>query len=145
MQYRQILQRKFPGIEVIGSNYPPPPKNVAISRIVSFGSMAVIGTTLAGSQVLNMLDMPVPNWLMDLQDKKMGTCMGAWFLGNTIHQNLLSTGAFEIYFDGELISSKLNSGRVPNLQTVLNKLDSEFAKPRSPHKSLTDEDPSDIF
>jgi hypothetical protein len=36
--------------------------------------------------------------------------MGAWFLGNTFNQNLLSTGAFEIYVNENLEFSKLNSG-----------------------------------
>ena len=38
----------------------------------------------------------------------MGSTMGAWFVGNTVSQNLLNTGAFEIYYDGEVIFSKLD-------------------------------------
>jgi hypothetical protein len=32
--------------------------------------------------------------------------MGAWFIGNMIATNLMSTGAFEIFYDGQLVGSR---------------------------------------
>ena len=37
----------------------------------------------------------------------------ALFMINTFGANQLSTGAFEIYFNGDLIYSKLNTGVMP--------------------------------
>ncbi len=48
--------------------------------------------------------------------------MGAWFLGNTMAQNVVATGAFEIYVNENLEFSKLNSGQMPtqnDLQMII--------------------------
>lgn len=43
-------------------------------------------------QIFQAINMPVPELVRNMQENKMGTCIGAWFLGNTISQNLISTG-----------------------------------------------------
>ncbi|PSC76151.1 seleno T [Micractinium conductrix] len=45
--------------------------------------------------------------------------MGLWFIGNTVRQNLLSTGAFEVSYAGTPIFSKLATGRMPTLADVV--------------------------
>lgn len=45
--------------------------------------------------------------------------MGAWFIGNTVRQNMLSTGAFEVSFQGTPIFSKLGTGRMPTMAEVV--------------------------
>ena len=44
--------------------------------------------------------------------------MGAWFLGSQVSNGLISTGAFEIYVNDKLEYSKLNSGAMPDGNTV---------------------------
>jgi selT/selW/selH-like putative selenoprotein len=43
---------------------------------------------------------------------------GVFFLGNNIQASLLSTGAFEMYLDGQLVYSKLATGGMPTLQII---------------------------
>lgn len=96
MQVNQLIRQQFPGTEVVGSNYPPPATNVALSKLVSFGTMGAVATTFFGEKMFEMLGMPRPEFVQSMQSNKMGSCMGAWFLGNTVSQNLLNTGAFEV-------------------------------------------------
>lgn len=39
--------------------------------------------------------------------------------GNTVRQNLLSTGAFEVSYQGVPVFSKLATGRMPTLQEMV--------------------------
>ena len=134
MQVNQLIRQRYPGTEVVGSNYPPPATNVALSKLVSFGTMGAVATTFFGEKMFEMLGMPRPEFVVSMQSNKMGSCMGAWFLGNTISQNLLNTGAFEVYYDGEVIFSKLEQNRLPNLPEIMNGLESAMSK-RKNHPS----------
>ena len=58
---------------------------------------------------------------------KMGSSAGAWFLGNTVSQNLLNTGAFEVFYDGEVIFSKLEQRRLPTIPEILDGLGDAIA------------------
>jgi selT/selW/selH-like putative selenoprotein len=48
--------------------------------------------------------------------------MLAFFVGNMIANSLKQTGAFEVYYDGKLVWSKLQSGRAPDLHSILRAL-----------------------
>mmetsp|Transcript_12917 Transcript_12917/g.24597 ORF Transcript_12917/g.24597 Transcript_12917/m.24597 type:complete len:170 (-) Transcript_12917:306-815(-) len=123
MQVKQQLERRYPNINVVGSNYPPDSNKVAIAQLTQFGMFGVIGLTIAGSQVWPALGMEPPGWYHSMASNKMTTCMGAWFVGNTIAQNMLSTGAFEIYYDGQLVFSKLKTGRLPQIPSIMVAMD----------------------
>lgn len=60
--------------------------------------------------------MPVPEFVAAMQQNKVGACMMAWMGGNTLAANLLNTGAFEVYYDGKMIHSKLETGRLPTVR-----------------------------
>jgi len=119
MQVNQVIRQHFPGTEVVGSHYPPYAMNVAISKLVSFATMGAVGTAVFGDKIFEMLGMPTPELATQMQANKMGSCMGAWFLGNILHTNLLNTGAFEIYYDGKVLFSKLQEKRLPNIPEIL--------------------------
>lgn len=62
--------------------------------------------TLAGDKVLDALGVArMPPLLAKLQENKLGVCMMLWFTGGTFSQTLMKTGAFEVYFDGQLVTS----------------------------------------
>lgn len=131
MQVNQLIRQQFPGTEVVGSNYPPAATNVALSKLVGFGTMGAVATTFFGEKMFEILGMPRPEFVQSMQNNKMGSCMGAWFLGNTVSQNLLNTGAFEVYYDGEVIFSKLEQKRLPNIPEIMSGLETAMKKPSS--------------
>jgi len=116
---KNALEAQYPTIPVIGSNYPPPGFNLQVAQVVQAGMLSGIGVTFWGDKVFGALGVTPPEFYNSMKNNKMTTCMGLWFFGNTIAQNLLSTGAFEIYYDGELIFSKLSSGTLPVLNMVV--------------------------
>lgn len=119
MQVKAHLEERYPGMEVIGSNYPPPSNQVALAQVVKVGMLGTMGLTLAGAQIFAALNLNKPGFVDKMEKNRMTTCMGAWFVGNTISSNMLSTGAFEVYYDGHLIFSKLKTGRLPQIQNIV--------------------------
>jgi len=82
MQVKQMINRKFPGVEVVGSNYPPSATSVALGKLASFGTMGGIAVSLFGDKIFAALSMETPDLAKAMMDNKFGSCMGAWFIGN---------------------------------------------------------------
>jgi len=107
--------------------------------------MGAIAAALGGEALFPALGMAVPDFVKSMQASKLQTCAIAWFLGNTgalrcwlcvawlerrwregrvantgaVQQNLISTGAFEVYYDGRTLFSKLATGMAPQLGEVV--------------------------
>ncbi len=101
---------------MVGSTFPMSPSKQLTSKAVTYGVMGVIGTALFGEKMLPAIGLPYPAWL---SENKGGVCIGAWFVGNIVGQNLMSSGAFEIYYDGQLLHSKLSSGKLPSVPRLI--------------------------
>ena len=77
------------------------------AKLVNVATWTTLALTHAGDSVVRAFGLAqAPDFVTNLQANKMGSTMGAWFLGNTLSQNMLNTGAFEVYYDGETIFSK---------------------------------------
>lgn len=57
--------------------------------------------------------------MQHVKDQKMQVFM-MLFLANSLANSQLSTGAFEIYYNDEIVFSKLAVGRMPSGREVLN-------------------------
>ena len=122
-----LIRQRFPGVEVVGSNYPPAASRVALAKLVNLGTFASLGLTHFGETICGALGVPTPELVANAMQNKMGSSAGAWFLGNTVSQNLLNTGAFEVFYDGEVIFSKLNQRRLPTIPEILDGLGDAIA------------------
>lgn len=56
-----------------------------------------------------------------ISQNKMQTFVALYVI-NLIGSNLLSTGAFEVYVEDELIWSKIETGRLPEMQYLLQEI-----------------------
>lgn len=57
---------------------------------------------------------------------KKWALVGVVFVINYISENIQKTGAFEVYVDGELITSKLKDGDYPEEQVLLDKIEKKL-------------------
>jgi hypothetical protein len=55
----------------------------------------------------------------ELERKRWSVVLGAWFIGNTLINNLVSTGAFEITYGTDVVFSRLSTGRMPSMEEIL--------------------------
>jgi len=118
---KTLLENKYPGIEVIASHYPVSPLNALLAQVVTGTQMALIGTILVGGQLFANAaggEENFPEWFKGLQQNKLGACVAVWFVGNLVGSGLSNTGAFDIAYDGELVFSKMNTGRMPVVQEI---------------------------
>lgn len=113
-----LLTEKYPGTEVHGENFPAAPWKKTLARIVQACVWAFIAVMLAGDRIFPALQIPPPQLYLDLQQNKLPYIFGAYFIGNTIVQNLSNTGAFEISYQGQMVWSKLLEGRMPSVEEI---------------------------
>lgn len=123
MQVAQALQHRYNGIEVTLQNHPPTPAKALTAQLLMVVQLAAMGVVAVGQNAAPYLarlgiQLPPEAWRA-MQEKKMMILMGAWFIGNTVRQNMLSTGAFEVSFQGTPIFSKLGTGRMPTMAEVV--------------------------
>ena len=102
---------------ITGGEYPISRRAQLVLTVAQ--TFQVFGTVFAfmGEQivVLTGLRHPVVHTLLD---NRIGLLGGA-FVFSSIAQNSAATGAFEVYLQGEKIVSKLNKGRMPNLEEII--------------------------
>lgn len=59
---------------------------------------------MAGEQIFPRLGIAVPPpWFYQLRANRFGTMATTWLLGNFFQSMLQSSGAFEVYCNGELV------------------------------------------
>ncbi len=83
----------------LGYELSPEMLQVASFRLVC--PLPRVAPAKASPQASRM--MYLSPYLQGLKDKRLGIIAGAWFAGNMLSNSLLSTGAFEVYYDGQLV------------------------------------------
>ena len=115
MQLKRFLENQYPelqGGKVRGQTHPPTAMGEligAVTQIVWFGGIALL---LGGSQIFSMLNIKEPEWY-EWMKANTGTCFIGLFIMNNFGSTMMTTGAFEVYLNDELIYSKLQTGRMP--------------------------------
>ncbi|KAL4369483.1 hypothetical protein GQ457_05G017980 [Hibiscus cannabinus] len=105
---KKMLETQFPGIDVILDNYPPPFPKRLLSKVVPVFQFGVIWIIMVDKQIFPMIGimMPLP-WYYSFHGNRFGSIVTAWLLGNVMQSFLQSSGAFEVFCNGELVFSKL--------------------------------------
>jgi selT/selW/selH-like putative selenoprotein len=103
MTMKRMLETSFPGIHVVLLNYPPPfPKRV-LTKAVPILQVGAIATIMAGDQIFSRLGIVPPPWYYSLRANRFGTMATIWLFGNFAQSFLQSSGAFEVYCNGDLV------------------------------------------
>uniref|UniRef100_N1QRE2 SelT-like protein n=1 Tax=Aegilops tauschii TaxID=37682 RepID=N1QRE2_AEGTA len=114
MTMKRMLETSFPGINVFLHNYPPAfPKRV-LSKIMPVIQVGAIATIMAGDQIFPRLGITPPPLFYSLRANRFGTMATIWLIGNFAQSFLQSSGAFEVYCNGDLVFSKLAEQRFPS-------------------------------
>jgi len=116
-----LLQQYLPNVEVTLAPYPPPPLNAFLSKVLGASQLGALALVFGGNQILPVLGVrqPYPQWYQSMTQNKLGSAFAVWVLGNVGHNMLLSTGAFEVSYDGREVFSKLSSKRMPSQEELL--------------------------
>ena len=82
--------------------------------------LQIFGTAIAfmGEQLFVAMGINGHPLANNILDNRMGL-LGVSFMISSLAQNMASTGAFEIYLQGDLIFSKLESKRMPTIEEII--------------------------
>lgn len=117
MQVKQLLEQAFPGMRVVGSNYPLSVAQQLASQAVGALQMGGFGLVFFGEKLFEAAGLAAPpGWYGQVAQNKPTAALGVWLVGNMVSSSVGSTGAFEVYFDGRLVFSKLATKRMPTPQ-----------------------------
>lgn len=112
-EYAVILREKYPEITVTGDNYPPSAMSAVLLQVIGLLKMAIILMILTNVNPFLLMGWESPaiwNWV---SGSKIYGCLMTFFIANTIEGQLMSSGAFEIYYNDLPIWSKIETGRIP--------------------------------
>jgi hypothetical protein len=76
---------------------------------------------LVGESMFRGEDGSLPAWCVPLVENKMSSFFALYML-NVVAQNMVSTGAFEIYHNDKLIYSKMELQRMCSIEDVVHAL-----------------------
>ncbi|KAK7286915.1 hypothetical protein RJT34_22272 [Clitoria ternatea] len=110
---KNMLESEFPGINVVLANYPPPLPKRVLSKVIPLVQTGFIVAIVAGDQIFPRLGVTPPSWYYSLRTNKFRSIASAWLFANFLQSFLQSSGAFEVYCNGELVFSKLKENRFP--------------------------------
>ncbi|XP_068644178.1 selT-like protein [Aristolochia californica] len=112
---KKMLETSFPGIDVILSNHPPTLPKRLLGKAIPVVQVGVMAIIVAGEQIFPRLGfMTPPAWYFSLRSNRFGAIASTWLFGNVVQNFLQSSGAFEVYHNGELVFSKLKEHRFPS-------------------------------
>lgn len=125
-ELRTFLHTHFPALSearaIRGELYPPPPAAQALASLGSFVQIGGVAVTLGGSIIFDRLGFPEPFFVPALRRNPMFTILGLSMV-NSMLGSLATTGAFEVYIDGELVFSRLESGTFPRGGLLVSELE----------------------
>ena len=121
MQIKTYIERRYPEIDLVitGSYYPPSYNAVVISKFTSYLWYAGLALLVLGEQIFKALGIEEPLFYKQMKQNPYVAFIGL-FMVNSYGNSMLSTGAFEVTFDGVEIFSKLKTGLVPNEEGIVN-------------------------
>jgi selT/selW/selH-like putative selenoprotein len=112
-----------PGLKdlaVTGSNYPLTTVRQIATALINVGQFSFIALVAVGDRYLfPALRMRPPPWYNSLVENRMASILAAFFVGNMFKNGMSQTGAFEVYYQGKLVWSKLQSGQPPNIGYIM--------------------------
>ena len=119
MEIQQIMEKNFKNVIVNGEEYPLSQTR----KFLSYSVMAIqflIFTLLILCNFKNIINSILPNNLIDwIGENKLRTFFITFFMGNLLQSNISNTGAFEIFYNGNQIWSKIQNGNVPNINQLI--------------------------
>jgi len=115
------LQQQFPGLRLEGGPYTPPAYVQYGIKAVRASQAMVAVVFFFGEQIFGALGRRRPEFMTDTQQNVLVS--GGVFYGlNCIAQVLKAINAFEVIYNGQVLHSKLSSGKFPTPGEVSRKL-----------------------
>lgn len=112
-----------PGLDdlaVTGGNHPLTFGRQIVTGAITVAQFSFIAFVALGDRYLfPALRRRPPPWYNSLTENRLMTILASFFMGNVLKNSMAQTGAFEVYYHGQLVWSKLQSGRPPHIGHII--------------------------
>lgn len=128
MQVQQFLEFNFPELQgrVSGGTEPLPPMIELINTILSVFQLAGIVWMIVGGEnlfrLLGFRNGNFPKFYWTIRENAGPISMAVFFIIPQIVARFTVSGAFEIYLNDEIIFSKIEMGRFPDVDDLVKPL-----------------------
>ncbi|KAL1422500.1 hypothetical protein MTO96_022094 [Rhipicephalus appendiculatus] len=116
---------KYPSLLVEGDAYPPTTPRMQLAHALSLLKLALIALVLLGFNPFTWMGYPTPAFYTWMVGNKLYSCLMLFFVCGAIESKLVSTGAFEIYFNDVRVWSKIETGRIPSPPELFQIIDNQ--------------------
>lgn len=109
--------------EITGMHYPPPPMNQLIATVLGWGFLIGMVLMFFGNMLFSTVKFEPGVRFVKWMNERQGMVVMCLFLMQIAAGNLLNTGAFEVYFNDDLVFSRLDTGGIPDTYQLLKALE----------------------
>lgn len=103
-----------------GANHPLTSGRQIATAVINVAQFSFIAFVALGDRYLfPAMNIRPPPWYHSLVENRMASILASFFIGNMFKNSMAQTGAFEVFYNGKLVWSKLNSGRPPHIGHIL--------------------------
>lgn len=121
LELQHYLTAHFPDLKsrISGSVDQPPEIYILLANITSMLQIFGMAFFVFGDGLLSTFGITSPpKWLESCKENKMLVFFGLFML-NTYANSFMATGAFEVEYNGVVVYSKIERGRMPSVQDVV--------------------------
>lgn len=122
----KLLQANFPGIKMEGEYHQPNWLRQQIVNLLFVTKFATLAMIFMDVNPFNYLQMETPRLWTHVTQNKISSSLIIFFISNSIETNMMSTGAFEIFYNDYPIWSKIQTGRIPSGPELLQIVGSQY-------------------
>lgn len=123
-QLKQFLEQHYPELSghIEGELYQPPLYALLLEKVVACVQIFALISIFLGDSVWSFIPglAGPPEFYFKLKENPMAGLGLVFFILPSIVQSFVTTGAFEVMVNGVTVYSKLEQGRMPNGDDILN-------------------------
>ncbi|CAG2106898.1 unnamed protein product [Medioppia subpectinata] len=124
-EYSTLITDRFPDLNIMGDNYTPGMARSKLVQLLSVLKLVLMALLMANINPFTFLNVNTPGVWHWMTQHKMYACLMLFFLSNTLESQLMSSGAFEIFYNDVPVWSKLTTGRIPSPPEMFEIIDNQ--------------------
>ena len=121
-ELKKHILASFPETTITVANYPLSLTRVVLSYAFRGLQFAIGAVMILGDKIFEYLQITPPPLYYRLLEKKMMVVMAVVMLGNMLCSQITATGAFEVFYGGRILHSKLVTGQFPQADYIVHQL-----------------------
>lgn len=122
----KMLIATYPDVKVEGEIHKPNWLRSQVHNLIYFSKIAILIMLYLDVNPFTYLQMDTPRLWTHMTQSKIYSSFIIVFLSNSIESNLMSTGAFEIFYNDVPVWSKIETGRMPSMPELVTMIDNLY-------------------